>query len=88
MTKPKKMIELLRSGHPCDEGGKPCLKRNAEDGCFCAELADTIEWQREIIEGLLANWPHTEIADYYMPRTIRAVLQKETALKRASELIN
>lgn len=88
MTKPKKMIALLRSGHPCDEAGKACRKVDAEAGCFCAELADTIEGQREIIEGLLANWPDTEIAGYYKPQTIRAVLQKETALKRAADLIN
>lgn len=41
----------------------------------------------EIIEGLLANWPHSEIADWYMPRKPKPVLTKTEALKRAVEAL-
>ena len=37
---------------------------------------------REIIEGLLANWPATEIHDYYVP-SHRPVLTKRIALEKA-----
>ena len=40
----------------------------------------------EIIEGLLANWPHTEIRAYYKPNAARAVLTGDEALMRAGEL--
>lgn len=42
----------------------------------------------EIIEGLMSNWPHTEIVDYFRasnPGT--AVLQKEIALKAAAQML-
>lgn len=39
-----------------------------------------------VVEGLLANWPHTEVVKHYTP-TERPVLTKEEALKRASYLV-
>lgn len=41
------VVEKLRSGHPCDEAGKPCRSRDARAGCFCAEVADVIERLRK-----------------------------------------
>lgn len=38
---------------------------------------------REVLEGLLAAWPHSEIVDYYKPQN-KSVLMKHEALKRAA----
>lgn len=50
------------------------------------EHAAEIKVQTDIIEGLLANWPHTEIVQHYTPSE-QPVLMKEEALKRASILL-
>jgi hypothetical protein len=42
---------------------------------------------RGIVEGLLANWPHAEIAKHYVPAADRPVLTKDEALLRASRVI-
>ena len=41
---------------------------------------------REIIDGLLANWPHTEITSYYTP-TANPILTKHVALERAAAIV-
>lgn len=41
----------------------------------------------EIVEGLLSNWPSTEIVEFYNPDHNRPALIKKEALKRASEAL-
>lgn len=43
---------------------------------------------RDVIRGLLANWPHTEIMHYYMPTDVKPVLTKEEALRRAAKIVS
>lgn len=48
------------------------------------------EWKEliAVIEGLLANWPHSEVNEYYEPSAERSVLMKNEALLRAKQLID
>lgn len=61
------------------------------DGCEAQPVkfirADLVENLIEIVEGLLANWPHTEVIDYYNPRQSRPVLTKAVALERAADIV-
>lgn len=52
------------------------------------EHQEEVRGLTEVIEGLVANWPDTEVIEVYKPSATRPVLMKDEALKRARRVMH